>query len=107
MVPALAGSSGRALLRGPWFGVASGRVWLRGRASAVLAWKADQRVATLEQEGWCGGQQDSSTNRRKARLWLAKQAQQGMEPMSTAKVALARGRRRGRKWPCSAASSKT
>jgi uroporphyrin-3 C-methyltransferase len=58
-------------------------------ASAVLAWKADQRVATLEQE-LVRRQQDSSTQSAEARM-LAKQAQQGMTD-ATAKVALLEAR---------------
>jgi uroporphyrin-3 C-methyltransferase len=73
--------------RGPWVGVALAGVL--AVASAVLAWKADQRVATLEQE-LVRRQQDSSTQSAEARM-LAKQAQQGMTD-ATAKVALLEAR---------------
>jgi uroporphyrin-3 C-methyltransferase len=73
--------------RAPWIGVAV--VGVLAVASAVLAWKADQRVATLEQE-LVRRQQDSSTQSAEARL-LAKQAQQGMTD-ATAKVALLEAR---------------
>jgi len=73
--------------RGPWIGVALAGVL--AVASAVLAWKADQRVATLEQE-LVRRQQDSSTQSAEARL-LAKQAQQGMTD-AIAKVALLEAR---------------
>ena len=73
--------------RGPWLGVAL--AGLLAVASAVLAWKADQRVATLEQE-LVRRQQDSSTQSAEARM-LAKQAQQGMTD-ATAKVALLEAR---------------
>jgi uroporphyrin-3 C-methyltransferase len=73
--------------RGPWAGVALAGVL--AVASAVLAWKADQRVATLEQE-LVRRQQDSSTQSAEARM-LAKQAQQGMTD-ATAKVALLEAR---------------
>ena len=73
--------------RGPWVGVALAGVLAVG--SAVLAWKADQRVATLEQE-LVRRQQDSSTQSAEARM-LAKQAQQGMTD-ATAKVALLEAR---------------
>jgi len=51
--------------RGPWIGVALVGVLAVG--SAVLAWKADQRVATLEQE-LVRRQQDSSTQSAEARM---------------------------------------
>ncbi|HKW82420.1 MAG TPA: uroporphyrinogen-III C-methyltransferase [Burkholderiaceae bacterium] len=73
--------------RGPWIGVALAGVLAVG--SAVLAWKADQRVATLEQE-LVRRQQDSSAQSAEARM-LAKQAQQGMTD-ATAKVALLEAR---------------
>jgi uroporphyrin-3 C-methyltransferase len=73
--------------RGPWVGVALAGVL--AVASAVLAWKADQRVAALEQE-LVRRQQDSSTQSAEARM-LAKQAQQGMTD-ATAKVALLEAR---------------
>ena len=73
--------------RGPWIGVALVGVLAVG--SAVLAWKADQRVATLEQE-LVRRQQDSSTQSAEARM-LAKQAQQGMTD-AIAKVALLEAR---------------
>ena len=73
--------------RGPWVGVAAAGVL--AVASAVLAWKADQRVASLEQE-LVRRQQDSSTQSAEARM-LAKQAQQGMTD-ATAKVALLEAR---------------
>lgn len=73
--------------RGPWIGVAAAGVL--AVASAVLAWKADQRVASLEQE-LVRRQQDSSTQSAEARM-LAKQAQQGMTD-ATAKVALLEAR---------------
>jgi len=73
--------------RGPWVGVTLAGVL--AVASAVLAWKADQRVATLEQE-LVRRQQDSSTQSAEARM-LAKQAQQGMID-ATAKVALLEAR---------------
>jgi uroporphyrin-3 C-methyltransferase len=73
--------------RGPWLGVAL--VGVLAVASAVIAWKADQRVATLERE-LVERQQDSSTQSAEARM-LAKQAQQGMND-ATAKVALLEAR---------------
>ena len=73
--------------RGPWIGVALVGVLAVG--SAVLAWKADQRVATLEQE-LVRRQEDSSTQSAEARM-LAKQAQQGMTD-AIAKVALLEAR---------------
>jgi len=73
--------------RGPWVGVALAGVL--AVASAVLAWKADQRVAALEQE-LVRRQQDSSSQATEARM-LAKQAQQGMTD-ATAKVALLEAR---------------
>ncbi len=73
--------------RGPWLGVALAS--LLAVASAVLAWNADRRVATLEQE-LVRRQQDSSTQSAEARM-LAKQAQQGMTD-ATAKVALLEAR---------------
>ena len=73
--------------RGPWIGVVLAGVL--AVASAVLAWKADQRVATLEQE-LVRRQQESSNLSAEARM-LAKQAQQGMTD-ATAKVALLEAR---------------
>ena len=73
--------------RGPWLGAVLAGVL--AVASAVIAWKADQRVATLEQE-LVRRQQDSSTQSAEARM-LAKQAQQGMVD-ATAKVALLEAR---------------
>ncbi len=58
-------------------------------ASSVLAWKADQRGASLEQE-LVRRQQDSSTQSTEARM-LAKQAQGGMAD-NAAKVALLEAR---------------
>ena len=58
-------------------------------ASAVLAWKADQRGASLEQE-LVRRQQDSATQSTEARM-LAKQAQGGMAD-AAAKVALLEAR---------------
>lgn len=84
--PAVAAAAPRPA-RGPWIGVALAGVL--AVASAVLAWKADQRVATLEQE-LVRRQQDSSTQSAEARL-LAKQAQQGMTD-AIAKVALLEAR---------------
>ncbi len=84
--PAVAAAAPRPA-RGPWIGVALAGVL--AVASAVLAWKADQRVATLEQE-LVRRQQDSSTQSAEARM-LAKQAQQGMTD-ATAKVALLEAR---------------
>ena len=84
--PAAAAAAPRPA-RGPWVGVALAGVL--AVASAVLAWKADQRVATLEQE-LVRRQQDSSTQSAEARM-LAKQAQQGMTD-ATAKVALLEAR---------------
>jgi len=84
--PAVASALARPA-RGPWIGVALAGVL--AVASAVLAWKADQRVATLEQE-LVRRQQDSSTQSAEARM-LAKQAQQGMTD-ATAKVALLEAR---------------
>jgi len=84
--PAAAAATPRPA-RGPWVGVALAGVL--AVASAVLAWKADQRVATLEQE-LVRRQQDSSTQSAEARM-LAKQAQQGMTD-ATAKVALLEAR---------------
>ena len=84
--PAVAAAAPRPA-RGPWLGVALAGVL--AVASAVLAWKADQRVATLEQE-LVRRQQDSSTQSAEARM-LAKQAQQGMTD-ATAKVALLEAR---------------
>jgi uroporphyrin-III C-methyltransferase len=58
-------------------------------ASLVLAWKADQRVLTLEQE-LVRRQQDSSASSTEARM-LAKQAQEGMSN-TAAKLALLEAR---------------
>ena len=58
-------------------------------ASAVLAWKSDQRIASLEQE-LVRRQQDSAAQAAEARL-LAKQAQQGVNE-SNAKVAMVEAR---------------
>ena len=58
-------------------------------ASGMLAWKADQRGASLEQE-LVRRQQDSSTQSTEARM-LAKQAQGGMAD-TAAKVALLEAR---------------
>ena len=58
-------------------------------ASGVLAWKADQRGASLEQE-LVRRQQDSATQSTEARM-LAKQAQSGMAD-AAAKVALLEAR---------------
>ncbi|HEY9065659.1 MAG TPA: uroporphyrinogen-III C-methyltransferase [Burkholderiaceae bacterium] len=57
--------------------------------SAGLAWRSDQRIASLEQE-LVRRQQDSATQSAEARL-LAKQAQQGTTE-ATAKVALLEAR---------------
>jgi len=87
--PAAAGAAGAVprASRGPWLGAVLAGVL--AVASAVIAWKADQRVATLEQE-LVRRQQDSSTQSAEARM-LAKQAQQGMVD-ATAKVALLEAR---------------
>lgn len=73
--------------RAPWVGIVLLGVLAVG--SAVLAWKADQRVGSLEQE-LVRRQQDSANQSAEARM-LAKQAQQGMTD-ATAKVALLEAR---------------
>lgn len=89
--PALASAPAEAMAarpaRGVWVAVLALGVLAVG--SAVLAWKADQRVASLEQE-LVRRQQDSANQSAEARM-LAKQAQQGMTD-ATAKVALLEAR---------------
>ena len=72
-----------------WWWLAVSALGALSVASLVLAWKADQRGASLEQE-LVRRQQDSSTQSTEARM-LAKQAQGGMAD-TAAKVALLEAR---------------
>ena len=84
--PALAGATAPATR---WLWLALALLGAVSAASGVLAWKADQRGGSLEQE-LVRRQQDSATQSTEARM-LAKQAQNGMAD-AAAKVALLEAR---------------
>jgi uroporphyrin-III C-methyltransferase len=79
----VAGAVSARTARGWWLAVLV--LGVLGAASLVLAWKADQRGASLEQE-LVHRQQESAVQATEARM-LAKQAQEGVAE-SAAKVAL-------------------
>ena len=89
LAPALAPAHSSALALTRWLWAAIALLGAIAIASGVLAWKADQRGASLEQE-LVRRQQDSSTQSTEARM-LAKQAQGGMAD-TAAKVALLEAR---------------
>ena len=89
LAPAHSSAHSSALALTRWLWAAIALLGAIAIASGVLAWKADQRGASLEQE-LVRRQQDSSTQSTEARM-LAKQAQGGMAD-TAAKVALLEAR---------------
>jgi len=87
--PAIVATAPRAAPTARWWWLAVAVVGALSVASLVLAWRADQRGASLEQE-LVRRQQDSAGQAGEARV-LAKQAQEGMAE-ATAKVALLEAR---------------